>query len=209
MEFNTARLLSMKIKPLNLLVLAATALSAATISKAWAVVDNSQPPTAAFCSGPCGVGSSIGFSRTVERAAVGDDTSFTDIYTFSLSEPGHINGIVFANNTLNDFRLIDLNTTLQPAGGGPNFDPVGGYTVPNPPPFNSELSVDVHFNNLLAGDYQFVLAGLVPSGQNAGQYEFQGVVSTVPLPAAGWLFLTAIFGLFGSSRLRRFASSSA
>ena len=161
---------------------------------AAAIVDNSQALTDAFCSGACGVGSAIGFSRTVAQASPSEATIFSDVYNITLSEPGHIRGILFANNTLDEFRLINLNLGLE--DGGVPVDPVGGYTVPNPPPFNSELQTTIAFSNLAAGAYQFIVTGLVPDDQVGGQYEFQGTISEVPLPAAGWLFLTALLGLF-------------
>jgi hypothetical protein len=41
------------------------------VSSAWATVDNSQPSTAALCTGSCGVGSSIGAVRQLLSAVLG------------------------------------------------------------------------------------------------------------------------------------------
>jgi hypothetical protein len=189
-------------RALALAAATALALSASGVS---AAVDNSQLPTPAICSGSCGVGSAIGFSRTVPEIA-GDPTgtSFSDEWTLTLSEAGTINGILFSNNTLSTFQLFNLNVALEDDGTGTNVSPVGGYMVPNPPPFNSVLQVAVNFADLAAGSYRFVVTGTVPEGQAAGQYQFQGgVVSQVPLPAAGWLLLTALMGLVACLRIRR------
>lgn len=171
-----------------------------------AIVDNSQAPTDVFCSGSCGVGSAIGFSRTVPQVSPDDVTTFTDVWNITLTEAGKITGILFANNTLDQFRLINLNIGLE--DGGVPVDPAGGFNVPNPPPFNSVLQTAVSFANLAAGDYQFIVSGIVPNDQVAGQYQFQGTISEVPLPAAVWLFLSALLGLLGWSRAggRKFRS---
>lgn len=179
----------------------AIALVMASTSGAWALVDNSQPVEAVFCSGACGVGSSVGFSRTIPQISLDEGTSFTDVWNITLSEPGHIKGVLFANNSLDAFRLLNLKVVLE--DGGTPVDPAAGFIVPNPPPFNSVLQTAVTFSNLSAGAYQFMLTGIVANGQEGGQYQFQGKISEVPLPAAVWLFLSAILGLVSVSRRRR------
>lgn len=198
----------MKLTTIRSIAAIAGVFTLTTMSAAHAVVDNSQPPAAAFCSGACGVGSAIGFSRTVPQAVPNDSTSFSDIWEFTLTERGNINGIVFANNTLDTFRLIDTTLSLENGGGTP-VEPAGGFMIPNPPPFNSVLETAIAFSDLSPGTYQFVISGFVPNDQVAGQYEFQGGVSAVPLPAAGWLLITAILGLLGLSRPGRRLAKSA
>jgi hypothetical protein len=173
--------------------------------EAWAIVDNSQAPTPALCTGSCGVGSAIGATRQVAQINNVDatGTGFQDIWTFSLSEPGNITGYLFANNTLNAFRLLDVNIILQNGDGSFTFDPLTGYTVPNPPPTNMVLQAAVYFADLAAGDYRFLISGLVPDSHDAGQYQLQASVSEVPLPAAVWLLLSALGGLVGVTRIRR------
>lgn len=191
----------MNLKRHYMAAVSAIALVMASTSGAWAIADNSQAPTVVFCSGACGVGSSVGFSRTVPQASPDDGTTFTDIWNITLSEAGNIKGVLFANNSLDAFRLINLNIGLE--NGGAPVDPAAGFTVPHPPPFNSVLQTAVTFANLSAGDYQFMLTGIVPNGQEGGQYQFQGKISEVPLPAAVWLFLSAVLGLVSVSRRRR------
>jgi hypothetical protein len=191
----------MNLKQHCLAAMPAIALVMASTSGAWAITDNSQAPTSVLCSGACGVGSSVGFSRTVPQVSPDDGTSFTDIWNITLSEAGTIKGVLFANNSLDAFRLINLNVGLE--NGGTPVDPAAGFTVSNPPPFNSVLQTAVTFANLAAGDYQFLLTGIVANGQEGGQYQFQGKISEVPLPAAVWLFLSAILGLVSVSRRRR------
>jgi hypothetical protein len=200
----------MILRKTRLLAFATVAFTTVAMSSAWAAVDNSQVATPAICSGSCGVGSAIGFSRSVPEVPVdATGTSFSDEWTLTLSEAGTIQGILFSNNTLSTFQLFNLNVALENDGTGTNVDPAGGYTVPNPPPFNSVLQVAVTFANLAAGDYRFVVTGTVPEGQAAGQYQFQGGVSAVPLPAAGWLMLTALMGLVSLIRVRRKESATA
>lgn len=184
---------------------AALTLVMSVVSNAWAVVDNSQATTAALCTGSCGVGSALGAVRQVNQVNNVDatGTSFTDFWTFTLSEAGNISGFLFTNNTLNLFQLNDLNVILQSGDGLTTFDPVAGYTVPNPPPSNVVLQAALAFANLAAGDYRFVISGLVPGTHDAGQYQLQAQVSAVPLPAAAWLLLSAVLGLASVCRIRR------
>ncbi len=184
---------------------AAIALAMTVVSTAWATVDNSQPATAALCTGSCGAGSAIGAVRQISQVNNVDatGTSFSDIWTFTLSQAGNISGFLFSNNTLSNFQLTNLNVILQSGDGSTTFDPVTGYTVPNPPPSNMVLQAALSFANLAAGNYQFVISGLVPGNQAAGQYQLQGQISAVPLPAAVWLLLSAVLGLGSMARFRR------
>lgn len=190
---------------------AAITLVMAVVSTAQATVDNSQSPAAALCTGSCGVGSAIGAVRQINQVNNVDatGTSFSDIWTFTLSQAANINGFLFSNNTLSNFQLADLNVILQSGDGATTFDPVTGYTVPNPPPPNMVLQAALSFADLAAGDYRFLISGVVPGSQAAGQYQLQGQVSAVPLPAAVWLLLSAVLGLASLSRFRRRAGSTA
>ncbi len=177
------------------------------MSSAWAVVDNSQASTAALCTGSCGVGSSIGAVRQIIQVNNVDatGTSFTDIWTFTLSQAVNISGSIFTNNTLDNFELNDLKVILQDGAGLTTYEPIAGYTVSNPPPINVILQTALNFSNLAAGDYRFVISGLVPGGsqgEDAGQYQLQGQMSAVPLPGAVWLFLSAVLGLVSVARRR-------
>ena len=184
---------------------AAITLVMSVVSTAWATVDNSQPTTAALCTGSCGVGSAIGAVRQINQLNHSDatGTSFTDFWTFTLSQAGNVSGILFSNNTLNLFQINDLKVILQSGDGSITYDPSAGYTVPNPPPPNTVLQAALSFADLAAGNYRFVISGLVPGTHEAGQYQLQGQISAVPLPAAVWLLLSAVLGLASVSRLRR------
>ena len=185
----------------------AIALVMASASSAWAVVDNSQASTPALCTGACGVGSAIGAVRQIIQGNHADatGTSFTDIWTFTLLLPANITGSLFSNNTLDNFQLNNLKVILQSGDGLTTYDPIAGYTAPNPPPSNMVLQTAINFANLDPGGYQFVISGLVPGSPNeeAGQYQLQGQISAVPLPAAIWLLLSAVLGFASVSRLRR------
>ena len=61
--------------------------------------------------------------------------------------------------------------------------------------------VSFRFANLAPGDYFFRVAGTLIG--NDGQYAGQMQVNEVPLPAAAWLFLTAILGLATVARKKR------
>ena len=52
---------------------------------------------------------------------------------------------------------------------------------------------------LAAGDYSFLIQQTGP--ENTG-YTLDFVVSPVPLPAAAWLFISGLLGLFGVKRMR-------
>ena len=198
---------SMNVKQHCMAAATAITLVMASASSAWAVVDNSQPPTAALCTGACGVGSAIGAVRQIIQINNADatGTSFTDVWTFTLLLPANITGSLFSNNTLNNFELNDLKVVLQSGDGLTTFAPTAGYTVPNPPPSNMVLQAAINFANLDPGGYQFVISGLVPGSphEEAGQYQLQGQISAVPLPAAIWLLLSAVLGFASVSRLRR------
>jgi hypothetical protein len=184
---------------------AAITLVMSVVSTAWASVDNSQPTTAALCTGSCGVGSAIGAVRQINQVNNADatGTTFTDFWTFTLSQAGNVSGILFSNNTLNLFQLNDLKVILESGDGLITYNPATGYTVPNPPPPNTVLQAALSFADLAAGNYRFVISGLVPGTHEAGQYQLQGQISAVPLPAAVWLLLSAVLGLASVSRLRR------
>jgi len=161
-------------------------------------VDNSQAPADAFCSGDCGVGSVFGFSRTVPGLSRHADTVFSDAWFLTLSEPGRVVGVLFANNTIDNFRLFDLNLGLE--RGGVRLDPADGFSVPDPPPSNTILQTVVAFSYLPAGDYRLDVSGRILDCDLSGQYEFQGGIYAMPLPATGWLFIAALLALLGWSR---------
>ena len=58
----------MNVKQHCMAAVSAIVLVMANTSGAWAIVDNSQAPTAVLCSGACGVGSSVAFCRNYQRS---------------------------------------------------------------------------------------------------------------------------------------------
>ena len=66
--------------------------------------------------------------------------------------------------------------------------------------------VSFRYANLAPGDYFFRVAGTLIG--NDGQYAGQIAVNEVPLPAAAWLFLSAILGLATVSRKKRGLSTA-
>jgi hypothetical protein len=122
--------------------------------------------------------------------------SFSDTGTFTLDSAGSVSvsivdsqlaqdapeGVVY-NLNISDFAVKDSNGyTLWSTG-------VGGDLI------NAVFTI----NGLVAGSYELVFDGLA-SGDWGGSYNV--TVSSVPLPAAAWLFGTAIIGFAAFSARR-------
>ena len=111
------------------------------------------------------------------------------------------------------FAAINAGTTTtQPAGMGGSVDAdfLGGAHVgaDQLPGAGGSLAADLAGAEnigttfdfpLTAGDYSFLIQQTGP--ENTG-YTLDFVVSPVPLPAAAWLFISGLLGLFGVKRMR-------
>ena len=109
------------------------------------------------------------------------------------------------------FAAINAGTTTtQPGGRSVDADFLGGAHVgaDQLPGAGGSLAADLaRAENigttfdfpLTAGDYSFVIQQTGP--ENTG-YTLDFVVSPVPLPAAAWLFVSGLLGLFGVKRMR-------
>ena len=193
----------MKLKQLCSAAILTAFVAGASATSAWAVVDNSIVGNA-DCSGACGVGSGIAVNRTVSQINAMDNTgtSFNDLWNFTTTENGRLSGKLFANNNIGGFQITGLTLLLQTSGGTP-IDPPGSISVPVAPPNGAVLEAAFNYAFLTAGSYRFAISGTVPNGQAFGQYQVQGSISAVPLPAALWLFLTALTGLAAVARVGR------
>ena len=106
------------------------------------------------------------------------------------------------------FAAINAGTTTtQPAMGadflggahvGPDQLPGAGGSLAADLARAESIGTTFDFP-LTAGDYSFVIQQTGP--ENTG-YTLDFVVSPVPLPAAAWLFVSGLLGLFGVKRMR-------
>jgi hypothetical protein len=125
------------------------------------------------------------------------EVNFADAYTFTIDAPANLSGATQEINTqLFLFpRLIKLTSvSIYDA----NDDLLDTDTTPD----------DFSFNNLIAGNYTFLVSGFTNAG--IGSPSYSGYLSTepaipgVPVPAAGYLFLSAFLGFL---RLRKRSNS--
>ena len=104
---------------------------------------------------------------------------FSDTWEFSLAEDSKVSlGIRDIEFGLHSMKLLDISNMSIVFDG-------------------ASLSEGTWFHAMLDGgtDYAFTVAGDV-SGLLGGAYKGKLSVSAVPLPAAAWLFLSALAGLF-------------
>ena len=141
-----------------------------------------------------------------------------DYFTFTIGDGLVLDSIdvvsyfdVNGNNPDNGFTAINAGTTTtQPGMGSVDADFLGGAHVgaDQLPGTGGSLAADLaRAENigttfdfpLTAGDYSFLIQQTGP--ENTG-YTLDFVVSPVPLPAAAWLFVSGLLGLFGVKRMR-------
>lgn len=132
------------------------------------------------------------------RVTVGGGLNFEQFF-FNYSKPLQASDVVLTGTSAGQWSP-DTN-----GGTASNF---GQFSFKWDGPVSSGLS-DLTFDILAAGDFvsnsdQRIFAAKIASEQagNAGGFVSTGAVSAVPLPAAGWLLLTALLGLLGWSRAR-------
>ena len=141
-----------------------------------------------------------------------------DYFTFTIGD-----GLVLDSIDLVSYFDVDSNpadigfaainagtTTTQPGMGSVAADFIGGAHVgaDQLPGAGGSLAADLAGAEnigttfdfpLTAGDYSFLIQQTGP--ENTG-YTLDFVVSPVPLPAAAWLFVSGLLGLFGVKRMR-------
>ena len=141
-----------------------------------------------------------------------------DYFTFTIGDGLVLDSIdlvsyfdVDGNPADDGFAAINAGTTTtQPGMGSVDADFLGGAHVgaDQLPGADRSLAADLAGAEnigttfdfpLTAGDYSFVIQQTGP--ENTG-YTLDFVVSPVPLPAAAWLFVSGLLGLFGVKRMR-------
>ncbi len=136
------------------------------------------------------------------RVSVGGGLNFEQLF-FNYSQPLQASDIVLTGSSAGQWSA-DTN-----GGTASNF---GQFSFKLDGPVSTGLS-QLTFDILAAGDFvpnsdQRIFAAKIASeqGGNAGGFVSTAAVSAVPLPAAGWLLLSALLGLLGWSRTRRRAT---
>lgn len=147
---------------------------------------------------PFNVGDSGDFTTGVDAVSpTNAGESFAHAWTFTLNEPGRIDGTLTNNNTLPAFNISGLSLELFSTGDLANN--IGDTFVV--PAAGVNPFVNFAFNNLGAGDYFFKVSGELLASD--GQYASQLAVSQVPLPPAIWLFISALLGWASIGRFAR------
>ncbi len=133
------------------------------------------------------------------HVTVGGGLNFEQFF-FNYSQPLQAADVMLTGSSIGQWGA-DTN-----GGTASNF---GQFSFKWDGPVSGGLS-QLTFDILAAGDFipnadQRIFAAKIASEQasNAGGFVSTGAVSTVPLPAAGWLFLTALMGFLGWSRSGR------
>jgi len=139
------------------------------------------------------------------RVTVGDGLNFEEFF-FNYSQPLGAGDVVLTGASSGQWAADTNGATASNFG---HFS----FKWDGPPP--SGLS-GLTFDILVAGDFipnsdQRIFAAKIASeaAGNAGGFVSTGPVSAVPLPAAGWLFITALLGLLGWARAGRRVSGTA
>ena len=173
------------------------------IGQAWAMPTDVSTVGTLNCGGSCQAGTTL----TAARLAPGDTTnpdgaSFQDHYSFILTGPVNLSGKAYGLNFTPTFNVENLSFTLF----DPSMSPLGSaIAVPNG---SGVQFASFSFSGLVSGAYTLLVSGLIPQAYGGGQYllsgDFtQGAVSSVPVPAAMWLFVSALIGMFSLTQMRK------
>lgn len=187
MEFFVSDMLS-KFKGLLLSAVLLFGMSAASVAN-----------SATFDLGTLSDSASINFESQMKAIHVTPGTNtVTDTYTFSLSQASNVE-LGLSNLSIGSVfgSLVGLDS-LSLA--------LGSKTLVLP---DSSISGEMTVFNLLADTvYSFTVTGVPGGSLGRGVYGGSVQVTAVPLPAAVWLFATALFGLFGFKRVKESRRSS-
>jgi hypothetical protein len=133
------------------------------------------------------------------RVTVGGGLHFEEFF-FNYDQPLQAGDVVLTGSSVGGWSAVTGGGT---AGNFGQFSfkwdgPVSGGLA--------ELSFDIlAAGNFLPNSTEALFAAKIASqqGGNAGGFVSSVAVSEVPLPAAVWLFLTAVLGLTGCARIRQ------
>lgn len=141
---------------------------------------------------------SSGPPTTAWQVTVDGGSNFEQFF-FNYSQPLTASDVVLTGSSVGQWTA-DIN-----GGTASNF---GQFSFNWDGPVSTGLA-QLTFDILALGDFvpnadQRIFAAKIASEQpNAGGFVSTGEVSAVPLPAAGWLLLSALLGLAGLTRARR------
>lgn len=147
---------------------------------------------------------SSGPPTTAWQVSVGGGSNFEQFF-FNYSQPLTASDVVLTGSSAG---LWSADTN---GGTASNFGQFS-FTWDGPVPGGlSELTFDILAAGIfvLNSDQRLFAAKIASEQPSAGGFVSTAAVSEVPLPAAGWLFVTALLGLLGWSRSCRRAERSA
>jgi hypothetical protein len=173
------------------------------IGQAWAMPTDVSTVGVLNCGGSCQAGTTL----TAARLITGDTSnpegaSFQDHYSFVLTGPVDLSGKAYGLNFTPTFNIENLSFTLF----DPSLSPLGSaIAVPNG---SGVQFASFSFSGLVSGAYTLLVSGLIPQAYGGGQYLLSGdftqaAVSSVPVPAAMWLFVSALIGMFSLTQMRK------
>jgi hypothetical protein len=187
-------------------IIASLAAAFVMIGQAWAAPVNVSTAGVLTCPGGCAAGSTLSAYR--DAPGGGDNPEgaiFADHYSFVLTGPVDAAGTGYALDFIGSHNIEDLVFELFDS----TLSPLGSFAVPNGE--GALFSVPVSFSNLATGAYTLLVSGMIPAALEGGAYMLQAAlteasVSAVPLPPALWLFVSALFGMFSLTQLRKRSS---
>lgn len=174
-----------------------------TIGQAWAAPTDVSVVGVLDCGGSCQAGTTLTAARLVPGDTTNPDgASFQDHYSFVLTGPVDLSGKGFALDFDPTFNVENLSFELF----DPSLSSLGSFSVANGS--GSVVFSPFSFSNLATGAYTLLVSGLVPQAYEGGQYLLSGdftqaAVSSVPVPAAMWLFVSALIGMFSLTQMRK------
>ncbi len=184
-------------------IIASLAAAFVMIGQAWAAPVNVSTAGVLTCPGGCQAGSTLSAYRDAPGGAGNPDGAiFTDHYSFALTGPVDLSGTGYALDFIQTYNVENLVFELFDS----TLSSLGSFAVPNGD--GAPFSVAVSFSNLATGAYTLLVSGIIPAAFERGAYMLQatlsdGAVSAVPLPPTLLLFLSALFGMFSLTQLRK------
>lgn len=184
-------------------IIASLAAAFVMIGQAWAAPVNVSTAGVLTCPGGCQAGSTLSAYRDAPGGAGNPDGAiFTDHYSFALTGPVDLSGTGYALDFIQTYNVENLVFELFDS----TLSSLGSFAVPNGD--GAPFSVPVSFSNLATGAYTLLVSGIIPAAFERGAYMLQaslsdGAVSAVPLPPTLLLFLSALFGMFSLTQLRK------
>jgi hypothetical protein len=173
------------------------------IGQAWATPTDVSTAGVLNCGGSCQAGTTLVASRNVPGDTGNPDgASFQDHYSFLITGPVNMAGKGFALDFDPAFNVENLTFELF----NPSMSSLGSVSVANGS--GSVLFTPFSFSNLVTGAYTLLVSGIIPQAYQGGIYLLEGdlsqaAVSSVPIPAAMWLFASALIGMFSLTQMRK------